>query len=91
MGAISVVLIVSAGLIHVLLRLDRAGRAHVAEAANLGRLAREFRRDVRAATVEEYGAAAPPPPLTATVYFRGTDERVGPIIKYATVEPHGHA
>jgi Protein of unknown function (DUF3182) len=44
---------------------------------------------VRAATVEEYGEAAPPPPSGATVYFRGMDERVGPITKYATVERHG--
>jgi hypothetical protein len=25
------------------------------------------------------------------VYFRGTDERVGLITKYAVVEPYGHA
>ncbi len=30
---------------------------------------------------------APPPPPRATVYFHGVDERVGPITKYATVEP----
>jgi hypothetical protein len=44
---------------------------------------------VRASTVEVYGACEPPP--HATVYFRGTDEEVGMITKYALVEPHGHA
>jgi hypothetical protein len=43
-------------------------------------------RAVRAATVEVYGEAAPPPPPDATVYFRGVDERDGPMTKYATVE-----
>jgi hypothetical protein len=70
----------------------RIGGASGAEIAALEAFGAEpALRAVRAATVEEYGAAAPPPPPTATVYFRGTDERVGPIIKYATVEPHGHA
>ena len=44
-------------------------------------------RVVRASTAEVYGEGAPPPPPGATVYFRGVDERVGPITKYATVEP----
>jgi hypothetical protein len=44
---------------------------------------------VRASTVEVYGACEPPP--HATVYFRGTDEEVGMITKYALVESHGHA
>jgi uncharacterized protein DUF3182 len=43
-------------------------------------------RAVRAATVEVYGGAVPPPPPDATVYFRGVDERDGPMTKYATVE-----
>jgi hypothetical protein len=41
-------------------------------------------RAVRASTVEIYGEGAPPPPPGATVYFRGVDERVGHITKYAT-------
>jgi hypothetical protein len=49
---------------------------------------RPFLTRVRAATVEIYGADAPPPPPGATVYFRGTDERVGPLTKYAVVERH---
>jgi len=43
---------------------------------------------VRATTVEIYGADAPSPPAAATVYFRGTDECVGPMTKYAVVESH---
>jgi hypothetical protein len=45
-------------------------------------------RAVRASTVEIYGEGAPPPP-GATVCFRGADERVGHITKYATgSQPH---
>jgi Protein of unknown function (DUF3182) len=66
----------------------RVGGASGAEIAAL----EAFRADpalraARASTVEEYGEGAPPPPPGATVYFRGVDERVGPITKYATVEP----
>ena len=42
---------------------------------------------VRASTYEIYGESEPPPPH-ATVYFRGTDERVGPLTKYTMVEAH---
>ncbi len=45
---------------------------------------------VRAATVERYGEGHAPPPH-ATIYFRGTDERDGPMTKYALVEPYDHA
>ena len=44
-------------------------------------------RVARASTVEVYGEGATPPPPDAIVYFRGTDEQVGPITKYALVEP----
>ena len=44
-------------------------------------------RAVRARTVELYGPDHAPPP-GATVYFHGTDERVGPMLKYALVEPY---
>ena len=44
---------------------------------------------VRAATVELYGPDVPPPPARATVYFRGVDEEVGPMTKYAMLESHG--
>ena len=40
---------------------------------------------IRASTVEVYGGADPPP--HATVYFHGVDEQVGPMMKYAFVEP----
>jgi prepilin-type N-terminal cleavage/methylation domain-containing protein len=50
-GAVSIVLGLCAGLLHVLLRLDRTGRAHLVETATVGRLARQFRQDVHAAAV----------------------------------------
>jgi hypothetical protein len=45
---------------------------------------------VRASCVEIYGTSDPPPPH-AVVYFRGTDERVGPLTKYTLVEAHDDA
>jgi hypothetical protein len=45
---------------------------------------------VRASTFEIYGESQAPPPH-ATVYFRGTDERVGMLTKYTVVEAHGDA
>jgi len=41
---------------------------------------------VRAASVEIYGDSPEPPPH-ATVYFRGTDPRVGRLTKYTVIEP----
>ncbi len=68
----------------------RAGGASGAEVAAL----EAFRADpnlraVRASTVELYTEGEVPVPPHATVYFRGVDERVGPMTKYAVVEPHG--
>ncbi len=45
---------------------------------------------VRASCLEIYGESGTPP-ARATVYFRGMDERVGPITKYTLVEPYGDA
>jgi hypothetical protein len=45
---------------------------------------------VRAACVEIYGDSPPPPPR-ATVYFRGTDPKVGRLTKYTLIEPDVHA
>lgn len=42
---------------------------------------------VRAASVEIYGDS-PEPPAHATVYYRGTDPRVGLLTKYTVIEPH---
>jgi hypothetical protein len=68
----------------------RAGGASGAEIAALEAFRAEpALRVVRASTVESYGRSAATPPPHATVYFRGIDERVGPITKYALVEPHG--
>jgi hypothetical protein len=68
----------------------RMGGASGAEIAAL----EAFRADpslraVRAATVEIYGEAEPPP--HATVYFCGRDEEVGPMTKYAVVERYDDA
>jgi hypothetical protein len=43
-------------------------------------------RAVQASTIEIYGEAEPP--RQATIYFRGIDEQVGLITKYAVVEPY---
>jgi hypothetical protein len=69
----------------------RIGGATGAEIAAL----EAFRADpdldvVRASTYEIYGESQDPPPQ-ATVYFRGTDERVGLLTKYTMVEAHGNA
>jgi hypothetical protein len=66
----------------------RVGGASGAEIAAL----EAFRADpalrlVRASTHEVYGEGAAPPPPGAAVYYRGTDEQVGPLAKYALVEP----
>jgi hypothetical protein len=68
----------------------RIGGASSAEIAAL----EAFRADpvlqvVRASSIESYGEADIPP--QAIVYFRGTDERIGPITKYALVEPYDDA
>ena len=69
----------------------RVGGASGAEVAAL----EAFRADpalrtVRTSTVEVYGEGVPPPPH-AIVYFRGVDDQVGPITKYAMVEANGNA
>ena len=66
----------------------RMGGATGAEIAAL----EAFRADpvlqvVRASTFEIYGESQAPPPH-ATVYFRGVDEHVGLLTKYAMVEAH---
>jgi hypothetical protein len=70
----------------------RIGGASGAEIAAL----EAFRADpaldcVRASSAEVYGEGAAPPPTAATVYFRGLDEQVGFITKYALLGRHGHA
>ena len=55
-GAVAIVLGLCAGLLHVLLRLDRTGRDHVVETATIGRLARQLRQDVHAAREARAGA-----------------------------------
>ncbi|HJV84929.1 MAG TPA: DUF3182 family protein [Noviherbaspirillum sp.] len=69
----------------------RVGGASAAEIAAFG----AFRADpslnaVCALTSETYGDGAPVPD-DADVYFRGVDERVGPLTKYARLEPYADA
>jgi hypothetical protein len=45
---------------------------------------------VRATCVEIYGESDPPPEQ-AIVYFRGTDERIGPLTKYTLVQAYDDA
>lgn len=49
-GGVAMILGMSTGLLHLMLRLDRVGRSHYAETATIGRLSRQFRQDVRAAS-----------------------------------------
>jgi Protein of unknown function (DUF3182) len=46
-------------------------------------------RVVQASSVEVYGETANPP-ANATVFFRGVDDRVGPITKFAVVDRNGN-
>jgi hypothetical protein len=74
--------------------LEQSWRIGGASGAEVGAL-QAFHADaacrvVRASCVELYGDCDLPPP-GAAVYFRGVDEHVGPITKYAIVEPHDHA
>jgi hypothetical protein len=69
----------------------RIGGATPAEIAAL----EAFRADpalriVRASSSEIYGASQPPA-VDAFVYFRGVDDRVGALTKYAIVEEYGNA
>jgi prepilin-type N-terminal cleavage/methylation domain-containing protein len=47
-SGVAVTLGVCVGVIHSLLKLDRAARAHLAETTAVGRLGHQFRQDVRA-------------------------------------------
>lgn len=69
----------------------RVGGATGAEIAAL----EAFRADpachrVRACGFEVFGDSDPPPP-GAVVYFRGVDDRVGPLTKYTIVQHDAHA
>jgi hypothetical protein len=69
----------------------RIGGVSSAEIAALEAFRTEPRlQAVRASCVEIYGESDPPP-QQAIVYFRGTDERVGPLTKYTLVEAYDDA
>jgi hypothetical protein len=70
--------------------LEQSWRMGGASSAEIGAL-EAFRADpdlsaVRASSMEVHGNGAEPPPHAA-VYFQGIDERLGPLVKYAVVEP----
>jgi hypothetical protein len=73
--------------------LEQSWRVGGATGAEVGALeafdADPALRVVRAQTVEVYGHADPPP--QAIVYFRGDDEKVGPLTKYALVGTNDNA
>ncbi len=65
----------------------RMGGASAAEMAALDAFRAETTLNaVKASSFEAYGESKPPP--DATIYFRGLDERIGPILRYATVRPY---
>ena len=65
----------------------RMGGASGAEVAALEAFRAEPTLDaICVSTFETYGEAEPPP--HAIVYFRGTDERIGPMTKYTIVESY---
>lgn len=65
----------------------RMGGASAAEMSALDAFRAEPRLDaVRASSFEAYGESKPP--LDATIYFHGIDERIGPMLRYATVRPY---
>lgn len=73
--------------------LEQSWRIGGASGAEVAALA-AFRADpalqaVRASTAERYGAGGPVPD-GATVYFQGDDDAVGPLTKYATLEPYAY-
>ena len=49
-GAVTIVLSMCGLVLHALMRLDRSGRRGFDDAATIGRLAQQFRRDVRSAS-----------------------------------------
>src|SRR4051812_40864606 len=48
-GCVGVILGLCGGFLHVLLALDRSGRAALSDGTTVARLGRQFRQDVRAA------------------------------------------
>jgi prepilin-type N-terminal cleavage/methylation domain-containing protein len=54
-GAVAVVTGLCAGLLRVLLRLDRVAKSHALETATVARLARQFRQDVHASIGQPVG------------------------------------
>jgi hypothetical protein len=83
-GTVAVILGLCGLFMHLMLKLDRASRGTVADAGTVGRLARQFRQDVRAAgaakVVASGGADTGGIDLTGpgrpTVAYRGEGDRL---------------
>jgi hypothetical protein len=69
----------------------RVGGATGPELAALEAFQREPQRTQLHASCFEVFGDSPEPPPHATVYFRGTDPRVGPLTKYTVVQPDADA
>ncbi len=57
-GAVTTVLSMCGLVLHAIMRLDRSGRRGFDDAATVGRLAQQFRQDVRSASSAEASAAS---------------------------------
>ena len=64
-SSVAAMLALAGGLLHLLLRLDRAGRLQINDASMMARLSRQFRDDV-------HGAAKATPGVAAKSKRRGT-------------------
>lgn len=75
-GALVVILGLCASLIHLLMRLDRASRDHLAESGIRERLARQLRSDVRAASTAKVGQEQPGAAGPNWLVLHGPGDRV---------------
>ena len=78
LAGVSMLLTVSAGLLHVLFKLDRIERTELAETATIGRLSRQFRQDAHASERAEKGGGSDAGETLAFVLPSGETIRYGP-------------
>jgi hypothetical protein len=70
-GSVAIVIGLCAGMLHVLLRLDRTARSHLVETTTIGRLARQFRQDIHAAREANPSAAGNGPAAKLELVLAG--------------------
>jgi type II secretory pathway pseudopilin PulG len=83
MGGVSLLMGLCAGLLHVMLRVDRTGRSHLVETTTIGRLAQQYRRDVHAARLARPTSGGDPP--AGTLELTLADDRS------VSYQSHGHS